>query len=292
MNRILIVGCGFVGNELVRQVNAVKASHLQPSSDAQYSLYALTRTVARADGLKKMGVEPIVGHWHDPDSLQALPQVDTILVSVPHREDSGFGVESHVVGLKNLHRHLPSTRKWIYLSTTGVYGEAHDEVDELTPTQPTRVGPQIAVAAENFLTSQFPAPQLAIVRLAGIYGPGRIPLAEKLKAGETLQVPQQGWLNLAHVADIATMLLQVCERDLKDTLYVFSDGQPVNRLEFYSTLARLCGVEEPKFAEPDPTSSRSQRAGKKRINPQRILVELKFELQFPSYKEGLSNCLR
>lgn len=277
MNRILIVGCGFVGNEVVRQ--------------SRGPIFALTRTVERAAELREIGVEPIVGHWHDPSSLIELPLVDTILVSVPHREDSGLGVESHVVGLKNLRHHLPAACKWIYLSTTGVYGDAHDEVDELTPVQPTRIGPQVAVAAEKWLTLQFPAPQLAIIRLAGIYGPGRIPLAEKLRSGEVLQVPQAGWLNLVHVADIAAMLLQVSERDMQQALYVFSDGRPVARMDFYRTLAKLCGVDEPKFAEPDANASRSQRAGKKRVNPQRLIAELRLTLQFPSYKEGLPDSL-
>jgi nucleoside-diphosphate-sugar epimerase len=286
MNRLLIVGCGFVGNELVRQ-------HLRTnqSSGVPSPVYALTRTAARASELRAAGALPIIGHWQDASTLDALPQVDTILVSVPHREDSGFGIESHVAGLKYLVQRLPTFRKLIYLSTTGVYGDAHDEVDELTPTQATRIGPQIAVNAENWLAAHFQAPQLAIIRLAGIYGPGRVPLVEKLRSGEALQVPQEGWLNLIHVADIAAMLLQVMQRDLAQSLYVFSDGQPVPRMDFYRALSKLCGVDEPRFAVPDPNASRSQRAGKKRVNPQRLITELNLQLQFPSYKEGLADCI-
>jgi nucleoside-diphosphate-sugar epimerase len=282
MNSILIVGCGFVGKEVVRQYRAAN----------QRPVFALTRSVARSDELRAAGAQPIVGHWHDAASLIALPPVDTLIVSVPHREDSGLGIESHVVGLKNLVQCMAPLRKLIYLSTTGVYGEAHDEVDELTVPQPTRIGPQIAVAAERWLSSNCHAPQLAIIRLAGIYGPGRIPLAEKLRSGEVLHVPQEGWLNLIHVADIAAMLLKVSDRDLTQSLYVFSDGQPVPRMEFYNTLARLCGVDEPKFAAADPNASRSQRAGKKRVNPRRLMDELTLKLQFPSYKEGLANCMQ
>ena len=282
MNSILIVGCGFVGNEVVRQCRAAN----------QRPVFALTRTDARVDELRRAGATPVVGHWQDPATLTALPTVDTIIVAVPHREDSGLGIESHVVGLKNLVQSQKSLRKLIYLSTTGVYGDAHDEVDEATPTQPTRIGPQIAVAAERWLAERFTAPQLAVIRLAGIYGPGRIPLAEKLRTGEALQVPQEGWLNLVHVADIAAMLLQVSDKALKHSLYVFSDGNPVPRLDFYRALAKLCGVDEPKFAEPDPNATRSLRAGKKRVNPQRLIDELQLVLQFPSYREGLMDSVR
>ncbi len=58
-------------------------------------------------------------------------------------------------------------------------------------------------------------------------------------------------LNLVHVSDIAAMLRRVLESDLPESLYLFSDGQPVPRLEFYRTLATLCGVSEPKFEAPD-----------------------------------------
>ncbi len=286
MQRILIVGCGFVGLELAKQ--------LREAGNAR--VFALTRSGERAQSLQKVGIEPVVGHWLDAAKLASLPAFDSsfdaVLVSVPHREDGGLGVETHVNGLKNLLSALPDGwRKLVYLSTTGVYGEAHDEVDEATPTQPTRIGPQIAVAAEYWLREQFASPQLTIVRLAGIYGPGRIPLAEKLKSGEVLQVPQTGWLNLIHVSDIAAMLRRAFEEPLTESLYVFSDGNPVARMEFYHHLAALCGVENPKFAEPDPGTSRSQRAGTKRVNPQRLITELKLELQFPSYREGLIDCL-
>jgi len=279
--RVLIVGCGFVGNELAKQ--------LHEAGDSQ--VYALTRTAERCEALRALHIEPIVAHWLDESTLDSLPAVDVVVVSVPHREDAGLGVETHIVGLKNLLARLPvGWRKLIYLSTTGVYGDSHDEVDESTPTQPTRIGPQIAVATETWLQGQLAAPQLIIVRLAGIYGPGRIPLAEKLRAGEPLQVPQAGWLNLIHVSDIAAMLRRLMEVNARESLYVFSDGNPVARMDFYRTLAKLCGVEDPKFAEPDPNSSRMQRAGKKRVNPRRLIGELNLQLRFPSYREGLSNC--
>jgi nucleoside-diphosphate-sugar epimerase len=281
MSRVLIVGCGYVGLELAKQ--------RRKAGDPP--MFALTRSEARVDELQSQGLEPIVGHWHSADSL-VLPAVDTILISVPHREDREQGIESHIHGLKSILQKVPAGwSKLIYLSTTGVYGDAHDVVDESTPTQPARIGPQIAVATELFLRQTLSPEQLTIVRLAGIYGPGRIPLADKLRTGAPLQVPQDGWLNLAHVSDIARMLTATLATRMEHSLYVFSDGNPVPRLEFYQYLANLCGVSEPKFMPPDPSSSRSQRAGNKRVNPDRILRELSFTFSFPNYREGLIDCL-
>ncbi len=287
MHRVLIVGCGYVGLAVARV--CWEANKNTP-------LFALTRSAARVEELRRAGLEPVIGQWRHPASLD-LPTVNTVLIAVPHREDGGLGKDTHVQGLENLLQHLPTGwSKLIYLSTTGVYGDAHEVVDESTPTEPTRIGPQIAVAAEQFLQQkwleqEYSAKQLIIIRLAGIYGPGRIPLAEKLRSGQPLQVPQDGWLNMAHVSDIAAMLADVIHRPMQHRLYVFSDGQAVPRLEFYRYLAGLCGVAEPLFVTPEPTSSRSQRAGSKRVNPQRLVNELEFKFHFPSYREGLADCL-
>ena len=275
--RLLIVGCGYVGGAVVK--------HAPPD----WEICALTRSAARADELKQQNLSPIVGDWLQASTLTALPSVDFVLVSVPHRPVDDLAEAAHRIGLEHLLQRLPAGwRKWVYLSTTGVYGDArHEVVDEETPVSSTRVGPQIALAAERWLDQHMDADQLTILRLAGIYGPGRVPLAAKLRAGEALAVPQDGFLNLVHVTDIARMIHRVFEATLDRSCYVFSDGQPVLRADFYQYLAELCGVPQPVFAEPDPNDSRARRATSKRVSPQRLVAATDFEFQVPSYREGL-----
>lgn len=302
--RILIVGCGYVGKEVVR------------SAPPGTQISVLTRSQDRFDELRAIGVEPVLGHWLDGSDDSASdgssdatattcewrrrpPSVDAILVAVPHREDEiagDVGDQTHVIGLRNLERTYQAvnpnrTPPLIYLSTTGVYGQADDcEVTEETEVTPNRTGPRIAVAAEQWL-KQNANWESRVLRLAGIYGPNRVPLAAKLRAGEALTVPQDGFLNLIHVSDIAQVIWQLMERPITERLYVLSDGNPVPRRDFYQCLARLCGVEEPVFDTPDPTSSRARRAGNKRVNPERIMRELDLELQFPDYQRGLRQAI-
>lgn len=277
--KLLIVGCGYVGAEVLRQL---------PEG---CTAYALTRTDSRTEEIESNGAIPIVGDW--TQSLPELSEMDYVLVAVPHREVGDLAEETHVVGLKNLLGALGNSwQKLVYLSTTGVFGTAESEVvDEDTLPTPTRIGPKIAVRAERFLAEQLPPSRLTILRLAGIYGPGRIPLAAKLRSGEPLAVPQSGFLNLVHVQDIARMVMTVLSRDLERACYVFSDGQPVKRLEFYEYLAELCGVSEPKFETPAENDTRARRATSKRVNPQRIVSETGFEYSFPDYREGLKDSL-
>ena len=83
---------------------------------------------------------------------------------------------------------LPSdVGRFIYISTTGVYGNAGGEwVDEDTPPDPQRDGGRASLAAEQVLAASPLADRGVVLRLAGIYGPGRIPFLDKLRAGEPI----------------------------------------------------------------------------------------------------------
>lgn len=288
--RWLIVGCGYVGTELARQAQA-----------AGDQVYALTRSNARSEELRQQNIEPIVGHWLDPDSLRDLPCVDSVLVSVPHRADSSTQqdiaeeeiIGTHTRGLGNLLQALPADwRRLVYLSTTGVYGQdSSDPVDEATPVHPTRLGPKMAVAAEKWLHAQPADERFTVLRLAGIYGPGRIPLANKLRQGEPLAVPLDGHLNLVHVRDIGRMIHVVAGRAMQLPTYVFSDGQPVLRETFYRRVAELCHVPEPTFIAADPQDAKARRATDKRIDPSRLVAETRFVYQYPDYQSGLAAAL-
>lgn len=317
IERWLIVGCGYVGSQVA--LRACQHGH---------TVYALTRTESRFGELQGLGIKPCLGHWLVPDSLAQLPAVDRVMVSIPHRADDTLPTattlppasaradsphavsataeptpdtaeQTHAVGLKNLCRALPDGwQKLLYLSTTGVYGHSSSAwIDEHTPVSPERIGPRIAVAAEDWLTrNTVPHGLLAqrdhcVLRLAGIYGPGRIPLAERLRGGEPLAVPQQGHLNLVHVDDIAHMVCCMLTRPMQHKTYLFSDGQPVLRDTFYRHLAELCGVAQPTFVQPHPDSAKSRRATDKRISPARLLAETGYQLQYPDYRSGLAHAL-
>ncbi len=285
---LLIVGCGYVGNAVAQLAKQTGAT-----------VYALTRNEARVEEFRRAGVHPVVGHWLDPSSLAELPSVDRVLICVPHRADeTGFEPEwqqqSHAIGINHLLTSLPpSWNKLVYLSTTGVYGQDSDApINEDTPVSPSRLGPQIAVAAEEWLGKHLQASRFTVLRLAGIYGPGRIPLADRLRRGESLAVPRSGYLNLVHLADIARVVMAVFERPMRRSTYVLSDGRPVQREIFYRTLADLCGVQQPHFCDPDPADPRVRRATDKRIDPARIVDELAFEFRFPDFRAGLAQALQ
>jgi nucleoside-diphosphate-sugar epimerase len=179
----------------------------------------------------------------------------------------------------------------IYISTTGVYGDsAGDWADEDSPCEPTRPGGKASLVAEEALRRHRLGARGIVLRLAGIYGPGRIPNQAPLLAGEPLAVPTAGFLNLIHVADAAATVLAAAtvEAELPRT-YLISDGHPVRRGEYYAELARLLRAPVPRFVEPSAGDPRAARAAAdKRIDNSRMLAELRISLAYPSYREGLA----
>src|SRR5262249_47934069 len=160
--------------------------------------------------------------------------------------------------------------------STGVYGKVTGrEVDEDSPCQPTREGGKACQEAENVLQHSSLADRAIILRLAGLYGPGRIPRAADLLAGPPIDAPASGWVELIHVDDAARIVLLAEQRALPPRIYVVSDGQPVERRQYYTELARLLGARAPSFVEPPASSPAAVRAASdKRVNPRRLFAEL------------------
>lgn len=279
---LLIVGCGYVGRHVARGW-----------LDRGEPVSALTRGGPSVEQLLALGIRPIIGDWLETHETWPEPAPQCILVAVPHRPDERFGEQSHVVGLSNLIKRWPDLKRLVVLSTTGVYHQTDGQsVDERSPTEPTRPGPRIALAAERWLADTLPATQATSLRLAGIYGPGRVPLIAKLRQRESIPVAE-GVLNLVHRDDITTAIDKLLIEPPPSRLYVLSDGHPVQRQQFYEDAARIFGTPPPLFAQPDPNSTRAGRGEtNKRIDSSRIFRELSLNLRYEDHIAGLTAIAR
>jgi nucleoside-diphosphate-sugar epimerase len=128
------------------------------------------------------------------------------------------------------------------------------------------------------------------LRLAGIYGPGRVPRREALLSGEPL-VAAEGRLNLIHADDAVRVILAAERLARPPRLYTVSDGQPPLRSEYYAEAARLLGAPPSRLVSPPDSSATARGGTNKRIANRRMLAELRVELAFPTYREGLRDAL-
>jgi len=280
----LIIGCGYLGYRVA-----------QRWLDAGESVTALTRSVARADELRRDGITPIVGDVTRPDTLADLPQADTVLIAVGYDRRAAPSIEDvYVEGLRNLLSALsPSVERVIYISSTGVYGQNNGGwVDEQSPCEPLRAGGRACLAAETLLGSHPLGQKSVVLRLAGIYGPGRVPRQREITGGDAIDAPQEGHVNLIHVDDAARIVLLAESSATPPALYTVSDGQSVNRGDYYREVARLLDAPAPTFVTPPPDSPAALRAvSDKRISNRRLMADLSPTLQYPSYREGLAAIL-
>jgi nucleoside-diphosphate-sugar epimerase len=277
----LIFGCGYLGQRVAERWR-----------DAGHEVFVVTRNADRASHLAAQGFRPIVADVLQPASLANLPTVETVLFAVGFDRSSGASIrEVYAGGLRSVLDALPrDTGRIIYTSSTGVYGQTHDEwVDEDSPCEPNRDGGKACLEAEQVLATHPLAPHGVTLRLAGLYGPGRIPNSDEIRVNEPIAAPEQGYLNLIHIDDAVEAILAAAERAIAPRTFVVADGHPVARRDYYEELARLLGTPPPVFAPPAVDSPRALRAASsKRARNARMLVELGIKLRYPSYREGLA----
>jgi nucleoside-diphosphate-sugar epimerase len=271
MSTHFILGCGYLGR-VVAKLWLAKGNQVA----------ALTRS--RGDELRSVGIEPLLGDVTDAASPR-LPDVDTVLYAIGLDRTAGKSMrEVYVNGLTNVLSALPAPKRFIYISSTSVYGQADGSwVDELSPTEPAEENGRIVLECERILRERMP--EAIILRFAGIYGPGRLlRRATAIEKNEAIATDPEGWLNLIHVEDGARAVLAAAERGTPGATYNVADGHPVKRREFYGEMAAILGSPAPRFTV---TAERTNR----RISNRRMREELNVELQYPDFLSGLRQAI-
>ena len=218
--RALVFGCGYLG----RRVAAIWRSEGMQVS-------ALTRSRQNAAVLAEQGIEPIIGDVLLPETLRSLPEIEIALYAVGYdRHSAASKREVYVRGLANvLEARSPRVRRFLYISSTSVYGQdAGEWVDETSETLPSTEDGQIVLAAEETVRTACPKGVATVLRFSGIYGPGRLlRRIESVRRGEPIAANPDGLLNLIHVDDGAIVVSRLANRDVLQTTYLITDDRPV-----------------------------------------------------------------
>ncbi|WP_246539402.1 SDR family oxidoreductase [Telmatocola sphagniphila] len=276
----LIIGCGYLGRSVARLW-----------LEAKQEVYALTRS---AGSELPAGTQPITGDVTQPQSLSKLGSQswDTLLYAVGLDRKSGRSFrEVYIDGLRNVLEKLPPGGKFLYVSSTSVYGQTTGEwVNEASDTSPLEENGKIVREAELLLHSY--RPEAVILRFAGIYGPGRLLRRTSIEKGEVLVCNPDKWLNLIHREDGARAILLAQTSAQAGQIYLISDGQPVRRPDFYSFLAEQLNAPTVRFQSPPAgVPQPPHEMGNRRIENRKARQELGFEPQFANYRSGIAASL-
>lgn len=286
--RLVIFGCGYVGGELARRASAAGAR-----------VTALTRNPTRAAELRAGGVMAVVAdlaadEWHS--AIEAAPEAVVNCVSAAAFTPEGYR-RSYVDGMRSIlqwaARGPGPVGTFVYTSSTGVYPQGGGAtVDESSPTDEAGATGRVLVEAEAILRAA-PSEHVGrsfVLRLAGIYGPGRHSLLDQMRAGvETIPGRSEHHLNLIHRDDIVAAILACLAAGpgVRGGVFNLSDGQPATRSEVITWLAQRLGRPVPRF-DPDNPGSRRGGAGV----PDRIIANaaacraLGWRPRYPSFREG------
>lgn len=233
--RILLAGCGDLGGRVAQQLLA--------QGD---EVWALRRTPQRTRG---KGINWLSADLTAPESLRGLPKGITRVVysPAPAGRDKASYRAIFVDGLQNLLGALDARRlkQVLLVSSSAVYGEHDgDWVDEATPTVPLGFNGAVLLEAERIL-ADYPAAS-TVLRLAGLYGPGRLQLLERLRSGQ-LRVPREEphWANRIHVDDAASAIVHLLGTADAQPIYVGVDDTPMPLDELYDFLAALIDAPPP-----------------------------------------------
>ena len=230
MSRVLIAGCGDVGGELARRLLA-----------DGHEVYGLRRRVH----LLPAGVRPVAADLQDPASLRVVPDgLDAVCYVAAADERSPAAYRgAYVDGSRNLLRAAGrggTLARVLYTSSTRVYPQhAGEWVDEDSPTG----GDDYArILLEGEAAVRDGAATAVVVRLAGIYGPGRTRLVERVRAGEPCSA---AYTNRIHRDDCAGLLRHLLRLARPQPLYLGTDHEPATQCEVMRWIAGRLGLPAP-----------------------------------------------
>jgi nucleoside-diphosphate-sugar epimerase len=269
---VLIVGCGDLGTALGSRLIA-----------AGYRVTGLRRSHRTLPG-----IATIQGDVGIPETLRGLMDLrpDILVYSVAADAQTDESYRRHYLdGLRHVLQALQPAppRHVFFVSSTRVYG-ANDGrwLDEHSPAQPADFGGERLLSAERLLDGT----SATILRLSGIYGPGRTRLLRLARAPETWPAANT-WTNRIHRDDaaafIAMLIGRVLDRRQIAPCYVVTDNMPAPQHEVLNWIAQQSEITESLPASPPV-------AGGKRLSNQ-LMRDSGYELQYPDYRTGYTDLI-
>jgi nucleoside-diphosphate-sugar epimerase len=281
VNLIFIIGCGDIGLRVARLWQGRGAT-----------VRALARSEDSAARLAAAGIEAVPGDLDIPTSFTTLPlNGATVYYFAPPPTQGATDPRMHAFTAAGL-----KPERVVYISTSGVYGDrAGAWVDEDTPPAPATERARRRLDAEMVLRAwgRESGVKVNILRVGGIYGPGRWPL-ERLRAGTpVLREEECGYTNRIHADDLAAICVAAAERGGTDRIYNVSDGSNGTMTQYFYAVANRFGLPRPpaltlaQAMQQLSPAMLSYLTESRRMDNRRLLQELGVTLCYPDLATGL-----
>ena len=281
MSSVLIIGCGDLGTAIATRLY-----------QAQHNVFG----VRQSNQLLPLGMQTIQADITQPSTLLALDNLkpNIIIYCVAAKTQTDESYQAHyVTGLKNVlatQAQNKALQHVFFISSTRVYGQVtHHLLDETVPAAPSDFGGERLLEAEHVLKMLQFEPHLCkstSMRLSGIYGNGRLYLANMAK--DVTKWPQaNNWSNRIHRDDAADFIAFLVDKAFKNQsiadCYIVTDDMPTLQYDVLTWLAHQQKIDTSGIQIPTIQ-------GGKRLSNQRLRAT-GFQLRYPNYQAGYTKVL-
>lgn len=271
--RLLIVGCGYIGEALVGRAVATDVFALRRNiSSLPQEVHGIAADLTAAG--------PLLG-------LPDTPLDAVVFCAAPDRSDAPMYEQVYVRGTQRVLEALAaqghSPPRLIFVSSTAVYGiDDGSWVDEASPTQPSNFRGRLMLQAEAaVLDSGWPA---VVLRCGGIYGPGRARLMEQARRGAIAWPQHRQYTNRIHRDDCAGVIAHLLAGQGTARVYNVVDDLCADKADIFRFLYQLLGQPVPAEV-PLLDAPRGKRVSNK------LLRETGYRFAFPTFREGYASLL-
>ncbi len=288
MKPVVIIGCGDIGLRVARLYR-----------DKGASISGMVREDEKAQHLTSLGISPLVANLDDPESLTHLPLNGAQVFYFAPPPGGGFSDPR----MRRLLESIPAGQepaKIVYISTSGVYGDCGDAiVTEQTPANPQTSRARRRFDAENTLLGWGKDRGVAavILRVTGIYGPGRLPVARLTEGHPLLREEECKPTNRIHAEDLARVCVAAMEKAEAGEIFNVCDGQGGTMTQYFLAVADALGLPHPQQISLEEARKVmaplmiSYLTESRRMDNRKMLTRLGITLKYPTLEQGLKASL-
>jgi nucleoside-diphosphate-sugar epimerase len=288
MQKVFIAGCGYIGERIAR-------SYQESGADVT----CMVRSPEHGSRLESAGFTTVVSALDDVAALPPINLTGSILFYLVPPPGGGIA-DSRA---RNFIAQISQTEKpakIIYMSATSVYGRADgDVVTEESPTIPDSAMGKRRLDAEAAFREYGAARDVPVVilRVSGIYGPGRLPLMQISQGQPLLNEDESGQSNRIHADDLTAVSIAAAENGMDGEIFNISDGHPSSMTSYFNACADALGLSR----QPQVTMNEARQVmsplmfsyvnQSRIVDNRRMLDRLNVKLRYETMSEGLTASL-
>ncbi len=284
---VVIVGCGYIGKLVAEKF-----------LEQNIPVTGLVRSQASAQQLQNSGINSLVTDLSSPlETAFDFSNSQLFYFAPPPSAGTSDTHTRHLLEAMVPKNNYPE--RIVYISTTGVYGDCEGRwIDENEPVKPDADRAKRRLDAEQQLIAfgKKHDVEIIILRVAGIYGPGKLPIKRLKQNLPVIRQEEAPFTNRIHAYDLVNIAIQAMRKGKAGEIYNVSDGHPSTMTEYFNSVADKSGLPRPPQisladgAQQLSAGMMSYMKESRRLKNDKLLKDLNLTLQFPDLQSGIEHC--